>query len=78
MTHEEDWHELLHDPNVTAKKVRAYHKKYNSPEIQYFHDMGILGGLYKARVHLGVDVVKSLTWLHKHGFRPDIPDEFVP
>ena len=67
--------DLLENP--TVEKARAYHRKYRPPEMQNFHDEGLLGGVHKARLQLGIGVEESLEWLSAHGMSPDIPDEFL-
>ncbi len=66
---------LIRNPSV--KGAAKFHRKWGDPSLT-FSAIGLLGGIYKARVTLGIEVKESLAWLHEHGFQPDVPDEFMP
>ncbi len=73
-----DRDDLLQNPTVEG--AQNYHRKYSDPEVDWesFHDEGLLGGIHKARIALGIGVDESTAWLTKHGMTLDIPDEFLP
>lgn len=70
-----DRNALLTNPN--ADDARVYYRKYRHYRVAQFSDIGLLGGLHKARIKLGIGVDESAAWLLAHDMTLDIPDEFL-
>lgn len=72
MSEKEDMLDLLQEP--TLAKAAAYHTKYNHEAWRGATVRTIMCSLYKARIKLKIDVVRSYAWLKDNGFNLEIPE----
>lgn len=72
MSATDDMLDLLQVPTI-AKAVK-FHHKYDHDAWKGATIRTIMCSIYKARIQLKIDVVKSYAWLKENGFNLELPE----